>query len=191
MDWRRPGFTQDDRHPVTCLSWDDATAYTQWLTQRTGVTYRLLTEAQWEYIARAGTASSRFWGDDPNEACRFANVGDRAFTVPLGQPVLHDCDDGVGNMTAPVGRYEANPFGIHDLMGNVWEWVQDCFHDSYRNAPRDGRAWLEAGGGNCKRRMYRGGAWNDSPATVRSANRANTLGSTAVLDAGVRVQREF
>jgi formylglycine-generating enzyme required for sulfatase activity len=193
-NWRDVGFAQENNHPVVCVSWRDAKAYTAWLSSRTGRQYRLLTEAEWEYGARAGSATPRFWGADPNDACYYANVGDLAFTRSLlsrqsGPKVsaiaYHQCDDGYA-YTAPVGRFRSNGFGLYDMMGNVLEWVEDCWNDSYDDAPSGGSAWLT---GDCRRRVARGGGWSDIPNFVRSANRDGKAAGLRMLNLGFRVAR--
>jgi len=142
MDWRSPGFAQDDRHPVTCVSWDDASAYAKWLSERTGKRYRLLTEAEWEYAARAGTVTSRYWGESREDACHYANGADhttRAQARHASGWHVADCKDGYA-YTAPVGTYRPNAFGLHDMLGNVREWTQDCWNGHYKGAPTDGSA---------------------------------------------------
>jgi formylglycine-generating enzyme required for sulfatase activity len=165
------------RLPVVNVSWNDAVAYAAWLSVETGKRYRLPTEAEWEYAARAGTTTRRHWGDDAVSACRYANVFDRRnerwLRERLGGAIdwqPHACEDAFA-FTAPVGSFAANPWDLHDMLGNVWEWVQDCSHDSYEGAPADGSAWLEAAGGDCDRRVLRGGAWDSNPDWVRSAVR--------------------
>jgi formylglycine-generating enzyme required for sulfatase activity len=171
--WRNPGYAQTDTHPVVCVSWSDAKAYANWLSGRTGKTYRLLSEAEWEYAARAGAGSSRPWGDDPNLACRHANIRDQAFkrSVPAGEgrqwSGLHGCDDNSA-YTADVGSYQRNAFGLHDMIGNVWEWTEDCANASYAGAPGDASAWLS---GDCAARMVRGGSWYSDVRYARSTNR--------------------
>jgi formylglycine-generating enzyme required for sulfatase activity len=172
-DWVTPGFTQGDDHPVVCVTWEDAKAYTQWLSRKTGRDYRLLTEAEWEYAARAYSSTSRPWGDDPAQACSYANVRDRSFArlVPLKEGFtwgnLHECDDGIG-YTASVGRYQPNRFGLYDMIGNAWEWVEDCGDENYVGAYPDERAWTTSG---CARRVARGGGWLSDTRVVRSAHR--------------------
>ena len=154
-----PGFAQGSSHPAVCVSFDSATKYTQWLAKQTGKGYRLLSEAEWEYAARAGATGSYLWGetDASSRACRFANVSDRAFgRWSNGHLVAFSgCDDEQSN-TAPVGTFAPNPFGLHDMIGNVMEWVEDCWHANYTGAPVDGSAWQ---GEKCTRRIVRGGSW--------------------------------
>ncbi len=167
--WRNPGLAQAqaDPHPVLCVSWNDASAFAQWLSKKTGKRYRLPTEAEWEYAARAGSSSSRYWGDDPEQACRYANVADqsRFQTWSFGQK--HECTDG-HYFTAPAGGYAPNRFGLYDMIGNVWEWTEDCWNASYAGAPADGSAWLA---GDCTQRVLRGGSWSTVPRYARSATR--------------------
>ena len=169
ITWRNPGLPQSPAHPVVVVSWNDAQAYVRWLSEETVEDYRLASESEWEYAARADTTESRYWGDDSARACVYANVGDK-----LGKRVhpgwhwtIHDCDDGAAE-TSPVGRYEANRFGLHDMLGNVWEWMQDCYVEGYDDAPSDGSA---REGGGCTKRVIRGGSWFDEPSFVRSARR--------------------
>ena len=167
--WRDPGFPQTDSHPVVCVSWDDARAYADWLAETTGKPYRLLTEAEWEYAARAGTQSIRFWGDDKNAACEHASVYDYDSIEGQGKSPraerFHQCRDGFV-YTAPGGSFQSNPFGLYDMLGNVYEWLQDCFMDSYAGAPDDGSPQLA---GPCTQRTLRGGSFTSTPRNVRSA----------------------
>lgn len=165
--WRSPGLAQADSHPVLCVSWNDARAYAQWLSKKTGKRYRLPTESEWEYAARAGSVAARYWGDDPVQACRFANVADqsRFQTWSFGQK--HECTDG-HYFTAPAGGYSPNRFGLYDMLGNAWEWTEDCWNASYAGAPADGSAWLA---GDCAQRVSRGGSWSTVPRFARSATR--------------------
>jgi len=185
-DWRNPGYAQDDRHPLTCASWEDATAYVRWLGERTGRAYRLLTEAEWEYAARAGTTASRSWGDDAGAACGHANGADLAAVT--GVPAAREwgyaaCSDGAA-YTAPVGRYAANAFGLHDMLGNAAEWTEDCWNATYVGASADARA---ATTGDCGLRAVRGGAWDDAPAGLRAAYRVGSPTSVRVYSRGFRV----
>ncbi len=165
--WRSPGLTQADSHPVLCVSWNDARAYAQWLSKKTGKRYRLPTEAEWEYAARAGSVAARFWGDDPVQACRFANVADQSRFQTWGFGQKHECTDGY-YFTAPAGGYAPNRFGLYDMLGNAWEWTEDCWNASYAGAPVDGSAWLA---GDCAQRVLRGGSWSTVPRFARSATR--------------------
>ncbi|MBM3557674.1 MAG: hypothetical protein FJX47_19210, partial [Alphaproteobacteria bacterium] len=169
-NWRNPGFGQGDRHPVACVSWDDAKAYTAWLSRKTGKSYRLASEAEWEYGARAGTSTARHWGNDGNQGCGFANTADQTAKsqVPgASNWATATCNDGHA-YTAPVGSFRTNGFGLHDMIGNVLEWTEDCWNENYNGAPTDGSAWLS---GNCNIRVLRGGSWSFSPWGARSALR--------------------
>jgi formylglycine-generating enzyme len=187
-DWRNPGYAQDDTHPVVCVSWDDASAYAAWLGQRTGRSYRLLTEAEWEYAARAGTTTARFWGDARDGSCDYANGADlttRAQVPGAGSWAIAECNDRYA-YTAPVGSYRANAFGLHDMLGNVWEWTQDCWNESYSGAPADGSAWAA---GDCSHRAVRGGSWEDAPLGLRAAYRVGSPRVIRVYIRGFRVAR--
>jgi formylglycine-generating enzyme required for sulfatase activity len=191
-DWRNPGFSQGDDHPVVCVSWYDAKAYAAWLAKKTGKAYRLLTEAEWEYAARAGAAWARPWGEDPDQACRYANVRDRTFVrvVLPGKGKkwndnYHRCDDGYV-YTAPVGSYQPNKFGLYDMIGNVWEWVEDWSNGSYVGAPSDGKPWLR---GDTARRVDRGGGWSHGPGVTRSANRSRFTYGDRLNYTGFRLAR--
>ena len=166
--WKQPYFRQDDRHPVVCVNWKDAKAYVEWLSRKTGNTYRLLSASEWEYVARGGTTTARYWGNDADEGCGFANAADRTAKEKYSDWTVANCRDGHVH-TAPVGSFRANGFGLQDVLGNVWEWMEDCWHDSYAGAPTDGSAWTS--GGDCGRRVLRGGSWNNVPRIARSENR--------------------
>lgn len=167
--------------PVINVSWDDAKAYVQWLSGMTGKAYRLLTEAEWEYVARAGTSTEYSWGNTASH--EYANYGNDKCCEGLAT----GRDQWVN--TSPVGSFPANAWGLHDVHGNVWEWTEDCWHDSYRGAPTDGSAWTEAGGGNCARRVLRGGSWNNSPDLQRAAFRFRSSASGASNYQGFRLAR--
>ncbi|MCE3285514.1 MAG: hypothetical protein K0R70_1770 [Steroidobacteraceae bacterium] len=155
------------RRPVIHVNFQMATDYARWLSERTGKPYRLPSEAEWEYAARAGSTTPWYWGDDSRRACEHANVGDESVKAEHPDWPLHDCNDGFPK-TAPVGTFKPNRFGLHDTAGNVWEWVEDCYNPSYEGAPADGRAWLA---GDCVRRIDRGGGWYNKPSAVRPALR--------------------
>jgi formylglycine-generating enzyme required for sulfatase activity len=166
------GYAPDDggwgrgRHPVIYVSWDNANVYVAWLSRKTGKTYRLLSEAEREYVTRAGTMTPFWWG--ASISTRQANYSD---------------DDAFGSgskeedrqRTLPVDSFQPNPWSLYQVHGNVSEWTQDCYHDGYAGAPSDGSAWTS---GDCSRRVVRGGAWFDSPGNLRAASR----GSDAATD---------
>jgi len=184
--WDNPGFAQGERHPVACISWNDAQAYVQWLSDRTGKKYRLPSESEWEYAARAGTTSSRFWGDSPDQACQYANVADTTKGPKgYGWARKHDCSDGYF-FSAPVGNYEANAFGLHDTLGNVLEWTDDCWNGSYNDPPGEGSAWTS---GDCSGRVLRGGSWPFRPSGLRSAHRGGVATGYRNSSLGFRLAR--
>ena len=173
--WGDLGFPQDDNHPVVCVTWNDGQDYVRWLTQRTGSKYRLLTEAEWEYAARAGTTTPYPWGSTPSH--EFANYGaDNWGGLASGRDRWF--------YTSPVVSFPPNMFGLYDMSGNVLQWVQDCFANDYSGLPTDGSAYevvvlLKTAGdfaymngtSSCSYRMVRGGDWGDPPTMIRSAAR--------------------
>jgi formylglycine-generating enzyme required for sulfatase activity len=186
-NWNSAGFSQTEQHPVVCVSWQDAQHFVQWLSQRTGALYRLPTEAEWEYAARADSETARYFGDQSQ--CDYANgLGQEAKMIADTTWILADCPDGYV-YTAPVGSFKPNTFGLYDTLGNVYEWTQDCWHDSYQKAPLDGSVWLESEGGACDRRVVRGGLWIINPRGLRSANRSRINTDDAYLNLGFRVAR--
>ena len=165
-NWRNPGYSVGDEHPVVCVSWNDARSYVEWLAAQTGRAFRLPTEAEWEYAARAGSTTKYHFGDDESQLCRYGNHADASADISWGHK---SCSDGVGKRTAEVGSYQPNAFGLYDMHGNVREWVQDCDNFSYEGAPSDGSAWML---GDCNRRVIRSGSYRDGPEDMRSANRS-------------------
>ena len=164
--WGRGG------RPVRYVTWADAQAYVSWLSAATGEMYRLPSESEWEYAARAGTETAYSWGNE---------IGDNRANC-----------DGCGSrwddeQTAPTGSFGANAWGLHDMHGNASEWVEDCWHENYARAPSDATAWTS--GGNCERRVQRGGSYFLSPLGLRSANRYTTLVGSAIISSGFRVAR--
>jgi formylglycine-generating enzyme required for sulfatase activity len=193
------------RRPVINVSWEDARAYAAWLAKRTGKGYRLPTEAEWEYAARAGTRGSRFWetgdAEDSEAPCRFANGQDRTldesgyFNEPTKRALESQglwapfkCADGHVN-TAPIGTLEPNAWGLHDVLGNVWEWVQDCYEDTYEGAPVDGSALEPASPEPCGARVVRGGSWFNGPRDLRSAYRGGVAPGNRDIFLGFRLAR--
>jgi formylglycine-generating enzyme required for sulfatase activity len=159
--------------PVINANWDDVHQYVRWLSGLTGREYRLLTEAEWEYAARAGTDTRFSWGDEAG--------GDNAN--------CSDCSHTWKPQTTPVGSFKPNPFGLHDMHGNVWEWMEDSWHDNYQGAPTDGSAWVE--GGNPHYRVIRGGAWHNESELIRSAVRVERNHLVRFDTLGFRVARSM
>jgi len=155
------------RMPVINVSWDDARGYAHWLSQQTGADYRLPSEAQWEFAARAGSSSTYFWGNDASQACFYANVADNSAIASNSGWLEVGCEDGFGG-PAPVGQFPPNPFGLHDIIGNVAEWVQDCYNDDYEALPRDGSASENS---YCRKRVARGGGWSSPAWHLRASHR--------------------
>ena len=186
-DWQSPGFYQDETEPVTCVSWEDARRYADWLAKKTGKDYRLLSSSEWEYIARTGTNTARSWGDNPNFACQITNIADQATQDNYPGWEIHNCMDGYV-YTAPVEGFKPNDFGVYATLGNVFEWVEDCWNDSYRGAPSDGSAWTQ---GDCTSRLLRGGSWYSQPRYVRSAFRNRFNRDYRASTFGIRVAREL
>jgi formylglycine-generating enzyme required for sulfatase activity len=174
--WRSPGFEQTPKDPVVCVSWEDAQRYVRWLNQVTKKSYRLASEAEWEYAARASTIGPRYW-DHLLDTCRYANV-DHA---------PPNCDDGF-ERTAPVDRQDLvpNAFGLVDMLGNVMEWTADCANTDYSGAPVKGEAWTA---GNCASKMVRGGGWIHGLREVRSASRVGFSQGFRANVVGFRVAR--
>ncbi|MET3650898.1 SUMF1/EgtB/PvdO family nonheme iron enzyme [Dyella japonica] len=183
------GKNADGRMPVVNVSWNDAKAYVDWLSQRTGKTYRLPSEAEFEYALRAGTTSRYWWGDGTpsSKVENLTGSGDRSPSGRRWSNAFQGYRDGYWG-PAPVGSFAPNAFGLYDIDGNVSEWVQDCWHDSYLRAPRDGSAWVNPG---CGSRVVRGGSWGSSPEQVRSAYRQGADASVRSGRVGFRVLREL
>jgi formylglycine-generating enzyme required for sulfatase activity len=167
FDWTKPGFEQTDRHPVVCVSHDDATAYAKWLSDKTGEAYRLPSEAEWEYAARAGTTTAHFWGDGWDDAPAYANTQSKGTTA--------------------VGGFKPNGFGLYDMLGNVWEWMADHWHQPYAGAPADGSPWTS--GGDAGRRVVRGGSWVINPGFLRAGCRVRDDSDDRVIYFGFRLAR--
>ena len=176
--WREPGFVQGEDDPVVCVSWENAQAFVGWLSSETGQEYRLLTESEWEYVARAGKTGPFHFGstistDQANYNGNFTYGNDRKGVYR--------------QRTVPVGSFPSNKFGLHDMHGNVWEWVEDCWHSDYRGAPTDGSAWTS--GGDCNKRVLRGGSWVNVPWALRAALRIRNGTGDRNFSGGFRVAR--
>lgn len=185
--FRSVGFPQTENHPVTCISWVDAQAYVAWLARTSGKSYRLITEAEWEYVARAKTSTRYYFGDDADDLCTFANVADQTGKARYRQWVAVDCSDGHVH-TAPAGSFKPNGFGLYDVHGNISEWVQDCYAPGYQDAPSDGSASKAT---DCQSRVFRGGSWIGHPKVLRSASRLRRSPDARYSSIGFRVAREL
>ncbi len=184
-NWRNPYLSQTDNHPVVCVSWNDATAYAAWLTEQTGHQYRLPTEAEWEYSARAGTETSRYWGNNPDDACAYANVHDNTSKEVNGFSwTHHDCTDGYAK-TAPVGRFQPNAYGLFDVLGNAWEWTCSEYESSYQGAEQR----CVSTDDSSSLRALRGGAWGNEPRFVRTAYRNRSSHGCRGDGVGLRLAR--
>ncbi len=189
--WQSPGFASSDNDPVVCINWYDAQAYIKWLNKKVaGDTakdgqgpYRLPSEAEWEYAARAGTQSARWWGDAigvDNAKCNGCQAP-CAKAEPQSSPCAAD-----RRRTSPVGSFPGNPFGLYDMLGNAWQLTDDCWNATYEGAPTDGGAWVV---GTCDRHPIRGGGWVNSPWALRSATRTDASINSAANSSGFRVAK--
>jgi formylglycine-generating enzyme required for sulfatase activity len=196
--WRDPGYALPPRddEPVVCVNWDDARAYAEWLAQLSGKRYRLLSESEWEYVARGGTSFPRYWGErDSREdqvqslACDYANVYDASAVDALRLPWPNArCTDRAVAL-APVAQYKPNAFGVFDIIGNAREWVMDCYTTSYLGRPEDSRAWVWQGG--CEQKSVRGGSWASRPRDARAPARGAEPTAHRQSDLGFRVARDY
>jgi len=174
--WRNAGFQQTDEHPVVNVSWNDAVAFCKWLSRKEGKTYRLPTEAEWEYACRAGTTTRYYTGDDPETLAKAANVADA--TAKAKSPDR--------KFTMPVGQFKPNAFGLYDMHGNAWQWCADRYADDYYGkSPADDPTGPDAGGA----RVHRGGSWGDWPVVARSAVRVSSPPDFRNYFTGFRVAR--
>jgi len=185
--WRNPRFIQDDSHSVVCINWWDANAFVTWLTKESGKIYRLLSEAEQEYAMRAGTTTPFWWGSSisVSKANYDGNYSYGGTDQMYGGSDQKDTNRG---KTVPVDNFEPNPWGLYQVHGNVWEWTEDCWHDTYNGAPTDGSAWTKACT-NGSRRVVRGGSWCDAPVNLRSAYRREYTSSQRFDYFGFRVGR--
>jgi len=184
VDWRNPGFPQSDKHPVVCVSWNDGVAYAKWLSQETGKQYRLSTEAEWEYAARAGTETAWYWGNDPGKACVYANVADTTGKEKHPEWAIHNCTDGYV-YTSPAGVFKPNAFGLYDMLGNAWEWNCSEYRPKYGGEEQE----CVTSDSKAKTMSARGGAWFDGTMRTRSAGRGKASRADRFTDVGLRVVR--
>jgi len=185
-NWENPGFVQTGSHPVTCASWNDAKAYAAWLSAKTGHSYRLPSASEWEYAARAGGTAAQPWSDDGSGACASANVADQSAASRYPGWSVFACNDGYVQ-TSPVASFKANSFGLNDMLGNVFQWTEDCWNADYRGAPIDGSARMD---GDCAERELRGGSWFSTPAYVRANYRNHFRADYRTSSVGIRVARD-
>jgi sulfatase modifying factor 1 len=184
--WKNPGFPQTGAHPVTCVSWNDAKAYVGWLSTKTGQRYRLPSASEWEYAARAGGEVVQPWGASGSAACAMANVADASAAQRYPGWAVFACNDGYV-YTAPVGSFKANSFGLNDMLGNVFQWTEDCWNADYTRAPMDGSARSD---GDCSEHELRGGSWFSTPAYVRANYRNHFAADYRTSSVGIRLVRE-
>jgi formylglycine-generating enzyme required for sulfatase activity len=188
-NWRNPGFSQTDEHPVINLTWNDAVAFCQWLSRQEDASYRLPTEAEWEYCCRAGTTTRYHIGDNPDLLPDVARVADgkRRTTFPHIQDMVIPKGESA-SFTAPVGRFKRNPFGLYDMHGNVWEWCSDWYgEDYYARSPVDDPRGPHSG----KVRVRRGGGWNSFPLWARASFRNYNTPASRCVNLGFRVVRDI
>jgi formylglycine-generating enzyme required for sulfatase activity/predicted Ser/Thr protein kinase len=185
--WKNPGFIQTGAHPVTCASWNDAKAYAGWLSTKTGHRYRLPSASEWEYAARTGGEAVQPWNPDGSGACANANVADASAAHRYQGWAVFGCDDGYV-YTAPVGSFKTNSFGLNDMLGNVFQWTEDCWHADYTGAPIDGSARTD---GNCSEHELRGGSWFSTPAYVRANYRNRFAADYRTSSVGIRLVRDL
>ncbi|MBS0566003.1 MAG: formylglycine-generating enzyme family protein [Proteobacteria bacterium] len=191
VSWRNDysGAVAGDDLPVVHVSWNDAVAYAQWLSARTGKRYRLPSEAEYEYALRAGT-TTRYWWGDGNPPPRIANLtgdGDKSPMQRRWTNAFPRYSDGYWG-PAPIGKFPPNPFGLRDIDGNVADWIEDCWHDNYLRAPANGRAWVNPG---CQRHVVRGASWGSAPDQARSAFRTSLPVDARNAQVGIRVARDL
>ena len=187
VNWETLDDARTTMHPVGCVSWDDAVAYAAWLSKRTGQTYRLPSASEWEYAASAGASPATPLASDVGSACKQANIADQTAAQKYPGWSVLDCNDRYVQ-SAPVGSFAANAYGLHDMIGNMFEWVQDCWSASYEGAPTDGSARLD---GDCASRELRGGSWFTSPAYLRASYRNRFAHDYRSSSVGFRVVREI
>ncbi len=187
VNWDTVNDARTSMHPVSCISWDDAVAYTAWLSKKTGELYRLPSASEWEYAASAGASPAAPLAGEKDAACKVANVADQAAARQYPGWNVLECDDRYVQ-SSPVGSFQPNALGLYDMLGNVFEWVQDCWSDTYEGAPTDGSARLD---GNCTLREMRGGSWFTAPQSLRASYRNRFEHDYRSSSVGFRVVREI
>lgn len=188
LTWSLPGYVQRPDHPAVCVTWDDAQAYAGWLSVQTGKRYRLLSEAEWEYAARGKLTGSDYWRDQNKvAACSYGNFADLTTHDNLSWKESFQCSDRWW-LPAPVGTYRPNLYGVYDMLGNLWEWVEDCHNRGYETASGDGRPRTC---GECERRIIRGASWSTKLSGVRFGNRARAPTSHRSVNVGIRIARDL
>lgn len=186
INWLNPGFAQTETEPVVCVSWDDAVAYAEWLTVQTGKTYRLPSETEWEYAAKANQQTANGAAPDTTVLCSFMNGADATAGQKFPSWKTLSCSDGYAN-TAPVGSYSGNAFGVFDMIGNVWEWVADCYTDDYTEFQHSAK--LSPASEACSTRTIRGGSWSSLSRQLRAATRVWNEASVRANILGFRLVR--
>ena len=197
VTWQDPrlGRPAEDDEPVVCVTWRDSKAYVAWLAEETGQPYRLLTEAEWEFAAKAGSRSTWPWGNDGTRVCKFGNVFDesglkepRSVSNSNASATSAQCDDGF-MMVAPVGQFQPNAFGLYDTIGNVWEWTEDCSPMLYADEPVDGSAYQVSG--VCEKRAVRSGSWRTRLSRHRPTFRGRDPEDLGYYMFGFRIARDL
>jgi len=190
LNWKNPSFKQDDKHPVVCVSWNDAKNYARWLSEQTGKSYHLPSEAQWEYVAK--TVTSKYcWGDNANESCHYGNIADENAKVirryfDKTARITARCNDGYV-FTSPVGIFLPNKFGLYDITGNVLEWSDDAWHHNYTGAPIDGSSWIN--GEDNGIRVVRGSSWVFNSKNCTNRSNSNYHADASSYNLGFRIAR--
>lgn len=187
INWESPGYAQTDTDPVVCVNLTDAQAYADWLSRKTGKEYRLPSESEWEYAARAGTLTPYYWGSDYDSVCTNANVADQKVKARFSNWAVPPCNDRY-LYTAPVGSYPANAFGLYDMTGNVWEWTEDCYRSSYNFSPVNGEPMVDE---ECGQHVLRGSPWYLNQWSARMAYRGWGFPLLRDIGVGFRVVRKM
>jgi len=190
LGWLNPGYGRPpmDNEPVACITWPDASAYVDWLAKKTGKPYRLPTESEWEYVAHDRNNHTFAWGENPDDGCAYANIYDQSGKNPLRPNTPVNCDDGFITVS-PVGAFPANSFGVYDIIGNVWEWVQDCYIAPYADQPIDGSSYVLENG--CNVRSVRGGCWSTQTQRTRPTFRGRDMETLITQTFGLRIARDL